>query len=117
ALNENGGRDIGAAGRIHIGSPVDAVVVENDRDYRQLIAANGFKFHAAETESTVTFDCNHGQAAGDGGTDGITHTNAHDAPGAGGEPFSRLVHLDDTAGKIEGIRPLVDHRGIGAPLY
>src|ERR1700692_2041408 len=72
AFDENGGRDIGAAGGIHIGAAVDAVVVENDRDYRQLIAANGFKFHAAETERTVTFDGNHGQAAGDGGANGIT---------------------------------------------
>src|SRR5260370_27109374 len=83
SVAEEAGRRVGAAGRV---AAVDAVVVEDDRDHRQLVAADRFDLHAAEPEGAVALDRDDGLAGHRGGADRIAHANPHDTPGAAVEP-------------------------------
>src|SRR6476646_9552874 len=106
-LDEDGCRDVRTAGGVDVGSAIDAVVVEDDDADRQVVAANRFHFHAGETEGAVAFDREHGFAGFDGGRDGETHPDAHDAPGADVQALARLIHVDDAARAIEGVGAFV----------
>src|SRR4051794_40899337 len=55
AFDEHGRRRIGACG-IDVGAAIDAVVVEDDDADGQVVAADGFDFHAGEAECRVAFD-------------------------------------------------------------
>src|ERR1700730_1864499 len=50
SLDEDGRRNVGTAGRIDVGSAVDAVIVEDDDADRQIVAADGLDLHAGEAE-------------------------------------------------------------------
>src|SRR6202521_1311318 len=115
-FNEDGCRSVRTASRIDVGSAVDAVVVEDNDAYRQLVPADRFHFHAAETKGAVAFHREHGFAGLHGGCDGKAHADAHDAPGADVQAFARLIHVDDAAREIERVGAFVDQDGI-RPLF
>ena len=81
-FDEDGCRNVRTAGRVHVGSAVDAIVVEDDNADRQVVPADRFHLHAGETKGAVPLDCEHGFARLDCGGDGKTHADAHDPPGA-----------------------------------
>src|SRR3990172_3260061 len=103
---------MGAAGRIYVGAAVDAVVVEDDHADRQVVAADGFDFHAGEAEGAVALDRDHRLPADHGGRDGKAHADAHHAPCADVQPFPRLVHVDDAAGEVQRVGAFVDQDGV-----
>src|SRR5258706_1357188 len=59
-LDEHGRRNVRTAGRIDVGPAIDAVVVEDDDEDRQVVAADGLDFHAGKPERAVAFDRKHG---------------------------------------------------------
>src|ERR1051326_493736 len=97
AFDEHGRRRIGAV-LVDIGAAIDAVIVENDDADGKPVAADRLDFHAGEAERRVAFDAEHGLAGLDGRTDGITHADAHHAPGADVDALARLIHIDNAAG-------------------
>src|SRR6202040_274213 len=99
-LDEHGGRNVGAAGRIDVGAAIDAVVVEDDDADREVVPADRFDFHAGEAEGAVAFHRKHGLSGFDGRRNGETHADPHHAPGADVQALARLVHVDDAAGEI-----------------
>src|SRR5438132_2359932 len=101
-------RGVGATTTVDVVAAIDAAVVEDDGDDRQLIAADGFDLHAAEAEGAVTYDGHDRLAADDGRADGVAHADAHHAPGAAIEAFARYAHVDDVAGDVQRVCPLVD---------
>src|SRR5258708_15669974 len=111
-LDEDGGRDIRATGRIDVGSAIDAVIVEDDDADRQIVAADGFDLHAGETKGAVAFHREHGFAGFDRSSYSKTHADAHHAPGADVEPLARLVHVDDAAREIEAVGAFIDENGV-----
>src|SRR5205814_1247022 len=88
----------------------------DDDANRQLIPANRFHFHAAETKGAVAFDREHGLAGFDGGCDGEAHPDAHDAPGADVQASARFVDVDNAAREIERVGAFVDQDDI-RPLF
>src|SRR5919197_3338168 len=64
-LHQDGRRGVGATAAVDIVAAIDAAVVEDDRDDRQVIAANGSDLHAAEAEGAITFDGHDRLAADD----------------------------------------------------
>src|SRR5712691_856287 len=52
-LQQDGWRGIGATATVHIVAAIEAAVVEDDGDDRQVIAADGLDFHAAEAEGAI----------------------------------------------------------------
>ena len=108
ALDEHGRRDVLAARRVHVGAAIDAVVVEDDDANRQVVAADGLDFHAAEAERAVAFDRDHRLAGRHRRGDGEAHADAHDAPRADIEALARLVHVDDAARVVERVGAFVD---------
>src|SRR5437763_1883723 len=115
-FDEDGCRRIRTASRIDVGSAVDAVVVEDDDADRQLVPADRFHFHAAETEGAVAFHREHGFAGLYGGCDRKAHADAHDTPGADVQAFARLIHIDDAAREVERVGAFVDEDDVG-PLF
>src|SRR6266498_2106336 len=115
-FDEDGCRSVRTASRIDVGSAVDAGVVEDDNADRQLVPADRFHFHAAETKGAVAFHREHGFAGLHGGCDGKAHADAHDTPGADIQAFARLIHVDDAAREIERVGAFVDEDGI-RPLF
>src|SRR6202040_3750503 len=113
-FDEDGCRNVRTAGRIDVGSAVDAIVVEDDNADRQVVPADRFHLHAGEAKGAVAFDGEHGFTRLDGGGNGETHADAHDAPGADVQALARLIHVDDAARQIEGVGAFVDEDGIGA---
>src|SRR3954462_10841951 len=122
-LDEHGGRNVRTAGRVDVGSAIDAVIVEDDDADRQVVAADRLDLHAGEAKGTVTFDREHAFAGLDCGRDGKAHADPHDPPGADVKTLARLIHVDDAAREIErvgsfidedGIRPLLDDGAQGA---
>src|SRR6185437_697350 len=103
--HETGRRATGAASRI---TPINSVIVEDDCDYRQLVAADRFDLHAAKTKSAVALNGDDRLAGDYSGTDSVAHADAHHAPGARIETVAGLVDVDDVAGKIERVGALVD---------
>src|SRR6266849_8238937 len=80
-LHQDGWRGIGATATVHIVAAIDAAVVEDDGDDRQVIAADGFDLHAAEAEGAITFDGHDRLAADHRRADGVAHADAHHPPG------------------------------------
>src|SRR5258708_18435247 len=76
ALDEHRRGNVLAAGRVHVGAAIHAVVVEDNRANRQVIAADGFQFHAAEAERAIAFDRRNRLAARHPRPDGKPHANA-----------------------------------------
>src|SRR6266403_136584 len=111
-LDEHSRRNIRTAGWIDVGPAIDAVVVEDDDADRQVVAADGFDFHAGEPEGAVAFHRKHGLAGLDRSGDRKAHADAHDAPGADVQALARLVHVDDAAREIERIGAFVDEDGV-----
>src|SRR5215208_3098698 len=103
ALDEDGRRGVGAAGRVHVGTAIDAVVVEDDNADRQLVPADGLDLHAGKPEGAVAFDREHRLAGLDRRGDRISHADTHDAPSANIDALARLVHIDDAAREIERV--------------
>ena len=58
-LDEDGRRNVRTAAGIDVGTAVDAVVVEDDDAYRQIVPADRFHLHAGETKGAVAFDREH----------------------------------------------------------
>src|SRR3989442_16039251 len=83
-------------------------MVEGDGRDRQLIAGDGPDLNAAKAEGAVPFDGHDRLAADDGRADGVAHADAHNAPGAAIEAFARHAHVDDVAGDVQRVCPLVD---------
>src|SRR5258706_3848057 len=110
-LDEHSRRNIRTAGRIDVGPAIDAVVVEDDDADWQVVAADGFDFHAGEPEGAVAFHRKHGLAGLDRSGDRKAHADAHDAPGADVQALARLGHVDGAAREIEGIGAFVDEDG------
>src|SRR6478609_1553967 len=113
ALDEDGGGDVRATGRIDVGAAIDAVIVEDDDADRQIVAADGLDLHAGKAEGTVALDGEHRLAGFDGGGDRGAHADAHHAPGADVEPLARLVHVDHAAREVERVGAFVDEDGVG----
>ena len=107
-LHQDGRRGVGATAAVDIVAAIDAAVVEDDGDDRQVIAANGFDLHAAEAEGAVTFDGHDRLAADDRRADRIAHTDAHHPPGPAIKAFARHAHVDNVAGDVQRVCPLVD---------
>src|SRR3979409_1051929 len=53
AFNEDGRRGVLGSRGVDVGAAVDTVIVEDDDADRQPVAANGFHFHARESEGAV----------------------------------------------------------------
>src|SRR3954469_459706 len=107
-LDENGWRNVDAPGRIDVGAAINAVVVEDNDADRQVVAADRLDLHAGEAKGAVAFDGEHGFAGLDGGSDGKSHADAHDAPRADVEPLARLIHVYHATGEIERVGAFVD---------
>src|SRR5271163_2935420 len=101
--HQNGRRGIGASAAVNVVTAVDAAVVEDHDDNRQMVTADGLDLHSAEAEGAVAFDGDHGLAANDSRADGVTHADAHYAPRSAVQTFARLVHVDDIATEIERV--------------
>src|SRR6266481_5623654 len=93
---------------VDVVAAVDAAVVEDYDNDRQVVAADGLDLHSAEAERAVAFDGDNRLAAHDSRADGITHSDAHHAPGSAVETFARLVHVDDVATEIERVGALIN---------
>src|SRR5437764_2848354 len=90
-LHENRRRGVGASATVDVIGPVDAAVVENYGDDRQMVAADGLDFHSAEAERAVAFDRDHRMATYHGRANGITHADAHHPPSPAVQTFARFV--------------------------
>src|SRR6202795_1662203 len=86
-LHENGRRGISASAAIDVVATVDAAVVEDHDDDRQMVAADGLDLHSAEAERAVAFDSDDRLAAHDGRADRITHPDAHHPPRSAVQTF------------------------------
>src|SRR5205085_11511446 len=95
----------------------DAVVVHHHHADRQVVAADGFDFHAGEPEGAVALHRDHRLPGGDRRGDAIAHADAHDAPRADVDALSRLVHVDDAAREVERVGALVHEDRIGVCSY
>src|SRR6267142_2863609 len=107
-FHQDGWRGIGVAAGVDIVAAIDAAVVEDDGDDRQVIAADGFDLHAAEAEGAVPFDGHDRLAADDRRADGVAHADAHHSPGPAIKALARHAHVDNVAGDVQRVRPLVD---------
>src|SRR5207249_7264664 len=103
-----GRRGVGATAVVDIVAAIDAAVVEDDGDDRQVIAANGFDLHAAEAEGAITFEGHDRLAADDRRADGVAHADAHHPPGPAIKASARQAHVDNVAGDVQRVGPLVD---------
>src|SRR6185437_10004473 len=107
AFDEDERRRVRAAARIDVDTAIDTVVVEDDDADRQVVPADRLYLHAAEAEGAVAFDREHLAAGFDRGGDGLTHADAHHAPGADVEALARLVDVDDAPREVERVGSLV----------
>src|SRR5437667_12815743 len=98
---------------VNVIAAIDAAVVEDYSDNRQMVAADGFDLHSAEAERAVAFDGDHGLAAHHGRADGISHAYAHYPPRPTVETFARFAHVDDVSTEIERVGPFIDDVNAG----
>src|SRR3546814_7709114 len=96
-LHSFGDRRVGAAGGIDVGAAVDAVVVEDNHEDRQVVAADGLHLHAGEAEGAIALDGEHRTTGLHRGRDGLDYADAHDATGADVQALAGLVNVDDAA--------------------
>src|SRR5947209_5997838 len=86
---------------------VKPIVVEDQGEDWELVAADRLELHSAESEGAVTFDGDDRSTGHSGRGDGIAHADAHYAPCTAIETPARLRHVDDVASEIESVGPLV----------
>src|SRR3989441_7122474 len=107
-LHQDGRAGVGATAAVDIVAAIDSAVVEDNGDDREAIAANGFDLHSVEAEGAVTFDGHDRIAADDRRADCVAHADAHHPPGPAIKAFARHAHVDNVAGDVQRVRPLVD---------
>src|SRR5438034_10272190 len=107
-LHQDGRRGVGATAAVDIVAAIDSAVVEDDGDDRQVIAANGCDLHSPEAEGAITFEGHDRLAADDRRADGVAHADAHHPPGPAIKALARHAHVDNIAGDVQGVCPLID---------
>ena len=87
---------------------IDASVVEYQHGYRQSVTTNGFYFHSAEPEGAIALNGEYLLSSRYGCSDAIAHADTHDSPCTCIQAQTRMIHVHDVTGIVQGIGPFID---------
>ena len=87
---------------------IDASVVEYQHGYRQSVTTNGFYFHSAEPEGAIALNGEYLLSSRYGCSNAIAHADTHDSPCTCIQSQTRMIHVYNVTGIVQGIGPFID---------